>query len=383
MKISVISSFVALCVLSGAAFSGCALVDERRDDCPEEMTLTCSLNLVNNKEQEMDEKLGTLHDRPLREALEDYLTDVFATTSHDVELLFYDQRNRGKMTFRQKEVMDAGQKVITVRVPASDYRVVGVSNLSAVPMLSLKDEENSAGVAVVQKLSAKAVTSHPAAAFTARKRILVRDRDEQEFEMYFYMANSAAALLLNRDSCDVKSVRAEYIGLADTFKVLDSAYSFDQQAVIQADNIDVVPYTASEEDFSTEADPFIYDIFWEMWKKTPLMVCGVGFPSPNVSSEVVGIYPKIWTIDLYVTLEDNSVTRSQIYIGRPLVAGSLMIIKGWICADGSFTPRPEHEPYNPGPGGPDDPPEPPSDSTVVGVSVTLKWKQGTEYNPEV
>ena len=319
----------------------------------------------------------------MREALEDYLTDVFATTSHDVELLFYDQRNRGKMTFRQKEVMDAGQKVFTFRVPASDYRVVGVSNLSAVPMLSLKDEENSAGVAVVQKLSAKAVTSHPAAAFTARKRILVRDKDDQAFDMHFYMANSAAALLLNRDSCEVKSIRAEYIGLADTFKVLDSAYSFDQQAVIQADNIDVVPYTASEEDFSMEADPFIYDIFWELWTKMPLMVCGVGFPSPNVSSEVVGIYPKIWTIDLYVTLEDDSVTRSQIYIGRPLVAGSLMIIKGWICADGSFTPRPEHEPYNPGPGGPDEPPEPPSDSTVVGVSVTLQWKQGTEYNPEV
>lgn len=380
MKFPRISSIIALCVLAGAALSGCALVDERQDDCPEEITLACSINMVNNEEEELDEKLGTPHDRPLREALEDYLTDVFATTTHEVDLLFYDQRSRGKMTYRHKDVMDAGQKVITVRVPASDYRVVGVSNLSAVPMLSLKDEESSAGAAVVQKLSAKAVPSHPAAAFTARKRILVRDRDDQEFDMYFYMANSAAALVLNRDSCDVKSIRAEYIGLGDTFKVLDSAYTFDQQAVIQADNVDASPYAVSEEDVSMDADPFIYDIFWELWTKMPLMVCGVGFPSPNVSSEVVGIYPKIWTIDLYVTLEDDSVTRSQIYIGRPLVAGSLMIIKGWICADGSFTPRPEHEPYNPGPGGPD---EPPADTTVVGVSVTLKWKQGTEYNPSV
>ena len=371
---------VAMLLLVSPSLLGCGLVDERQDDCPEEITLTCSINVVNNEEQEMDELLGTPHDRPLREALEGYLTNVFATTSHEVELFFYDQRSRGKMTFRQKEVMNAGQKVFSVRVPASDYRVVGVSNLSAVPMLSLKNEENSAEVAIVQKLSAKAVSSHPAAAFTARKRILVRDKDEQEFDMCFYMANSAAALVLNRDSCDVKSVRAEYIGLADTFKVLDSAYTFDQQAVIQADNIDVVPYTASEEDFSMEADPFIYDIFWELWTKTPLMLCGVGFPSPNVSSEVIGIYPKIWTIDLYVTLEDNSVTRSQIYIGRPLVAGSLMIIKGWICADGSFTPRPEHEPYNPGPGGPD---EPPADSTVVGVSVTINWYDGGQYNPKL
>jgi hypothetical protein len=64
----------------------------------------------------------------------------------------------------------------------------------------------------------------------------------------------------------------------------------------------------------------VYDIFWTRWKKVPLMLCGVGFPSPNVSSEVIGTYPKIWTIYLYVTLPDNTVTRSEIYIGKPLQA---------------------------------------------------------------
>lgn len=374
-----------LLLLSLAAVGACALIDEQRNDCPEEMTLTCSLNLVNNKEQEMDENLGTLHDRPLREALEDYLSNVFISDAHDVELLFYDQRNRGKRTFRQKEVMDAEQKVFTVRVPASDYRVAGISNLSAVPMVSLQNETVSSAVSLVQKLSGK-VSSHPSAVFTSRQRILVRDKDDQNFEMHFYMANAAAALLLNRDSSEVKSIRAEYIGLADTYKVVDSAYAFNQHAVVKADNIDVVPFEkvgGNEEDASLEAEPFIYNSFWEMWTKTPLMVCGVGFPSPNVSSEVIGIYPKIWTIDLYVTLSDDSVTRNQIYIGRPLVAGSLMIIKGWICADGSFSPRPEHEPFNPGPGGPDDPPEPPSDSTVVGVTVMINWTENPGQNPKL
>lgn len=345
------------------------------------MTLTCTINLVNQNEQELNENLGTLHDRPLREALEDYLSNVFVSESHDVELLFYDQRSRGKMTFRQKEVMDAEQKVFTVNVPASDYRVAGVSNLSVVPMVSLQDETVSSAVSLVQKSSGK-ISSHPSAVFTSRQRILVRDKDDQAFEMHFYMANAAAALLLNRDSCDVKSIRAEYIGLADTFKVIDSTYSFDQGAVVKADNIDVEPMgrmAVSERGMLMATNSFLFDTFWEMWTKTPLMVCGVGFPSLNVSSEVIGIYPRIWTIDLYVTLSDNSVTRNQIYIGRPLVAGSLMIIKGWICANGSFTPRPEHEPYNPGTG--TDEPEQPSDSTVVGVNVTLKWKDGTEYNP--
>ena len=94
---------VAMLLLVSPSLLGCALVDERQDDCPEEITLTCSINVVNNEEQEMDELLGTPHDRPLREALEDYLTNVFATTSHEVELFFYDQRSRGKMTSRLRK----------------------------------------------------------------------------------------------------------------------------------------------------------------------------------------------------------------------------------------------------------------------------------------
>ena len=359
-----------------AATGACALIDERQKDCPEEMSLTCTVSLVNNKEEEMNDKLGTLHDLPLRAALEDYLSDVFIDDAHDVEMLFYDQRRRGKMTFRESEVMDAEQKVFSLQVPASDYRVAAVANLSAVPMLSLQNEDDGYALALVHKSTKGTVPSHPSAVYAARQRMLVRDREEQQFDIQFHMANAAAVVALNCDSCEVKNLRATFSGLADSFRILDSAYSFDQHIEMEADIIDARPYV----DNSEEADRFLYDIFWERWTKLPLMVCAVGFPSPSVGSAVIGTYPIIWTINLYATLADGTVTRNEIYIGKPLESSQLMIVKGWLTANGSFMNTPPHPPYIPGP---DVEPDQPTDSTVVGVTVMLNWTETPNQQPDL
>jgi hypothetical protein len=66
-----------------------------------------------------------------------------------------------------------------------------------------------------------------------------------------------------------------------------------------------------------------------------------------------------------------------------------MIIKGWLDADGSFKSRPmvpiNPEP-DPGPDGPH-PPTPPTPpewvDVIAGVNVTLNWKEGATFNPEL
>ncbi len=370
-------------LLASLATSGsCALIDEQQKNCPEEMEMTCTVNLVNNKEEELNDKLGTLHDLPLRAALEDYLSDVFVDDAHDVDMLFYDQRRRGKMTFRESEVMDAEQRVFSLQVPASDYRVAAVANLSAVPMLSLQGEEDGYALSLVQKASKDPVPSHPSAIYAARRRMLVRDEGDQSFDLNFHMANTVAAVALNCDSCEVRSIRATFSGLADTFRILDSAYSFDQHIVLEAKVVDASPYVSSTVGNDEEAERFLYDIFWERWTKLPLMVCGVGFPSPSVGSAVVGTYPIIWTVNLYVTLADGSTTRNDIYIGKPLEPSRLMIVKGWLTANGSFMNTPPHQPYLPGPEFPDNPDQP-ADSTVVGVTVMLNWTEGMNQSPDL
>ena len=386
MKLRQLLTIFSLDLMVMTSLPGCGLIDEKIDDCPEEITLTCSLNLKSNKEQEMDDKIGTEHDRPVRAALEKYLEHVFVSSVHEVDMYFYDQRRRGKMTHEQHEIMDAGQREFEIRLSASDYRMAGSANVSAVPDVTLEGAEGNFDILRLVQKKKEQLPTQPTAFFSARKRLTVRDREDQHYDVEFQMVNAAAALIINRDSCDVKSIRADYGGFADSFKILDSAFAFDNKTIIGTDQIDIMPFMGSDEDVSSETETWVYDAFWTRWKKVPLMVCGVGFPSPNVSDEVIGTYPKIWTIYLYVTMPDNTVTRSEIYIGKPLQAGHLLIVKGWLTANGSFTGTPEHKPYNPDPGGPDFPPDPdnpdqPVDSTVVGVSVQLNWQEGIVFNP--
>ena len=333
--------WIAAGLLTAFAPGGCALIDERMKDCPEEMTVTCYLNLSSNKDQEMDEKLGTEHDRPVRAALESYLEHVFVSSVREVDLYFYDQRKRGKMTHEQHELMDAGEREFEIRLPASDYRVAGAANVSALPDVTLAGAEGNYEVLQLVQRDAERLPTQPEAVFTARQRMTVRDREGQHFDVRFQMANAAAALIINRDSCEVKGIRADYSGLSDSFKILDSAYSFNNTTLIGTDEIHILPYVGSDED------------------------------------------------NRYVTLPDNTVTRSEIYIGKPMQAGQLLIIKGWLTGDGGFTGTPEHAPYNPDPGGPDfppeppEPPEPPVDSTVVGVTVMLNWTEGLVQHPSL
>ena len=69
----------------------------------------------------------------------------------------------------------------------------------------------------------------------------------------------------------------------------------------------------------------------------------------------------LFRIKAYITLPDGSVTENIISVEQPLLAGYLKIIKMKMKPDGSLTPE----------------------SHDVGVSVTLDWKQGGTYEPEI
>ena len=69
----------------------------------------------------------------------------------------------------------------------------------------------------------------------------------------------------------------------------------------------------------------------------------------------------LWQVRAYVTRHDGTVTESILYIDRPLQAAQLRIVKARLKADGSLQPE----------------------SQEVGVSVTLDWKQGGTYEPEL
>ena len=68
----------------------------------------------------------------------------------------------------------------------------------------------------------------------------------------------------------------------------------------------------------------------------------------------------IWRYVALVTLPGGSVTRSDIWVKEPLLAGELKIIKGYLDGQGGVHTDSE---------------------AVVGVSITIDWKPGAQFNP--
>lgn len=198
------------------------------------------------------------------------------------------------------------------------------------------------------------------------------------------MANDAAAFIIHRDSCDYRKITMEIEGLADTFFVRDSVFSYDLHTLVYADYIDATPFVedaqgwstgisgADDVRFSTKAGDFVHDPMYDTWTRVPAIFCGVGFPSKDEGQgkTIDGIdEPVLWVAHIYVTLSDGTTTKNSVYIGDRLPAGSLLIYRGWLRGDGSFVPGP------PGGGG--------EKGLVAGVSVTLDWKQGPHFDPEL
>jgi hypothetical protein len=66
----------------------------------------------------------------------------------------------------------------------------------------------------------------------------------------------------------------------------------------------------------------------------------------------------LWEFRTYITNADGTVTETILSLRQPLRAGQLKIIKAYVTGDGSVQ----------------------TDDHTVGVSVTLDWKEGTQYD---
>ena len=350
--------------------TGCGLIDEALEICREEFSLRYRLRLILNLRSEIDDQLDDERDLPIRLALEDHLKNIFAEFAHDVDLSFYDVDAQGQRLEHRSAIMDAGQATYEIELPPADYRHLALANLMGNQEVKLEEEALRDSARLVQ-VAGLSLPSHETGLFTARQPITVHRNEDRTFEVNLYMANDAGALVVHRDSCDYQAIRADLLDLADRFRITDSLYSYGSDAVIEADLVDVEPFVAiaRQQQGGTKAGEADSTGTPE-WKKTPALLCGVGFPSRDQSIPTATVPGTVWRMALYVTLRDGSVTQSVIAIDKPLQAGSVVVIRGWLRADGSFVPGPP-----PGPG-----PEPPEDH-VVGVSVMLDWQQGMHFEP--
>lgn len=323
-----------LCMAPVCFFTSCSTIDEDMSDCGIEYHINYELQLMTDVKIALQTQLDAQTDAKLSAGLETFLKGIFTDRAHDVNLSFYDIEGDQKLLHQDKHIMDANQASYSIFLPMHEYMHLAVANLEKDAQVELQGDDHCPSSHLVTKKgeASDTIDSHTTGIFTARKPMEVLEDVDQTFDVTLYMVNSAAVLVIDPQGIDVKDVKVFTTGFATGFNVNDSTYTF-------AKNPPIVRTTS----VATGTDQLCF--------------CSVNFPSRDKAE---GDEP-LWEYRVYVTLADGSVTESILRVNEPLGAGQLKVVQCVLCADGSVT----------------------TSNPLVGVSITLEWKQGGTYEPEM
>lgn len=335
------------------AMVACSTIDDDLSDCPpvgpqpseNDYELDYELRLVTNITTEINTQLTTTTDVNVANALRSYLKDIFTDYAHDVDLSFYDTENNQERLSHDQHVMDASEKRYTLYLPMREYMHLAVANLQDNKVVALQDDERCPTSQLTLATEKKdTIDSHTTGLFTARQSMEVLEGVDQSFHVRLYMANCAAALVIDPRGHDYKDIKVYSTGFASNFLINDSTYTFAEQSpIVRTTRLD------------TEGGSLCF--------------CSVNFPSPDEEGmrtvierdfDDVESGKAFWQFRVYATEMDGTVTETLLDLHEPLNAGQLKIIKGWMSSDGAIE----------------------TNSQEVTASVTLDWKSGGQYNPE-
>ena len=329
--------------------AGCSMIDEDMSDCGEDLSLDYDLQLVTNVSIELQTELDLRNDARLIKALREYLSPVFTDYAHDLDLSFYDTQGEYPRLFHEQHIMDANELSFTVYLPRRQYQNLAVTNMERNGVVTLEGSDFWRSAQLVQ-LQNDTVTPHKTGIFTARQNILLEEGVSKTYFIHTYMANCGAALVLDTSEASLKDLKVVATGFASRFNIADSTYVFaETPPLVLADKINT-------------------------GGSGQQCYCTINFPSPepesvNTRDVIVTEEPfvsvdakeSLWQLHVYATMADGSVTKSVLGVSKPLRAGQFKILHAHMYYDGGLEPE---EPE-------------------VGVSVTLDWKEGNVYHPEL
>lgn len=340
---------ILLLIPGAAAMAGCCLVDEDMTDCETEYEIRYEVRLVTNLEPELVSKLGNEADKPVAEALRGHLQDVFSDFAHDADLGFYDVVRGGEAgdSLRRhhgRHVMDGNESRFAFYLPVREYMHLVAANLADNGLVRLEEDGRCHASRVVQEVR-DTVPSHRTGLFTARLPMKIQGEGARSFQADLYMANCATALVVDTLGSGIRKLDVYASGFATGFNLCDSTYIFQYTPYVKPDRLEV-PGTgtacyaavhfpsrdtrpATRTVTQTEA-PFLSD------------------PSPD----------PLWRYWVYATLPDGTVTQSRLAIYNPVRAGQLRIIRVKLYGNGSVV----------------------AGDPTVGVSVTMDWEPGMDYD---
>lgn len=336
----------------------CSTIDDDLSDCPppgpnppeppteEDYELNYELRLVTNITTEINTQLTTETEVNVANALRTHLGNIFTDYARDVDLSFYDTENNQERLSHDQHDMNASERSYTLYLPMREYMHLAVANLKGNNVAGLSgDDRCPTSQLVLMSEKQDTIDSQSTGLFTARQTMKVLENVDQTFHVKLYMANCAAALVIDPRGHDFKDIKVYATGFANQFHVNDSTYAF------------------------AETSPIVRTIKLDT-DGSDLCFCSVNFPSADKDEMRTVIETDFdeetsdktfWQFRCYVTKLDGTITETILNVRETLSAGQLKIIKGYFGDDGDVC----------------------TDDTEVGVSVTLDWKDGGQHDIDI
>lgn len=340
-----------LIFISTLLLTSCSTIDDDLSQCEYtkiEYDLTLVTNITTEIETQLETQLNTQLEMELGIQLREFLGDIFTDHAHDVDLSFYDTQGDSLRLQHDEHIMDANQASYTLNLPMREYMHLAAANVVDNQLVDLVNDERCHHSILYQDLP-DTIASHTTGLFTARQDMEVLEGVSQNFSVHLYMANCAAALVIDTQGYDISGMQVYSTGFATGFLLCDSSYVYsDRSPIVRTTKI-------AKADDSQE-----------------VAFCSVNFPSRDVAQTRTVIETTepfitpyaneaLWEFRVYVpvkggTRQGGSITETIMRIKQPLRAGQLKIVKGRVNENGVIIP----------------------DNPEVSTSVTLDWKEGLD-----
>lgn len=354
-----------LLVFGCLLLAGCSAIDDDLSDCPPDPTptptpepptpdeenyeLNYELRLITNITTEINTQLTTSTDVNVANALRSHLQNIFTDYAHDVDLSFYDTDNDQERLSHDQHVMNASEKSYTLYLPMREYMHLAVANIQDNHVIDLQADDycrtSQLALATAKK---DTIDSHNTGLFTARQPMTVLEGVDQTFNVKLYMANCAAALVIDSRGYDYRDIKVYSTGFATDFLINDSVYAFaDKSPIVRTTKLD------------TEGASLCFcSVNFPTKEKVAAMRTVIETEEPFEDEESAQTF---WQFRCYLTKTDGTITESILSVREVLRAGQFRIIRAYIGNDGEIQT---------------------SDPTV-GVSVTLDWNDGGHHQVDL
>lgn len=327
----------------------CSTIDDDLSDCGFEVNY--ELKLVTNIQTKLQTQLQTdltlQTNIELTTALRTHLSSIFRDYADDVDLSFYDVQGDSIRLQHDQHEMNGKEEQYTLNIPRRHYLHIATANVGREQNVDVIDAE-LCHTAQLAQTDNDTVASHTAGLFSARYDMDIKDSIDQTFNVHLYMANSATVLVVDTLGSNIRNIEVFATGFATGFRMADSTYIYDdaRSPIVRSQRVDI-PDEKQYVCFSTVNFP----------SRDKLRI-PIDAPHRAPTDNLVD---GLWEYQIYITTAKGTVTRNVLRSYQPLLAEQVLVVHAKLEPSGEVT----------------------TTDATVGVSVTLDWHQGGEYNPEL